>query len=263
MLKEREELVSQNKKAYFQGGGGENEPTPGKKKYKSDKAIVVQPRFEEPFYRNYDAYDTEGVNGPAKHGPGSGWHHMHEYKSIKEFLEHSRKKLKDKYKADDSWIEDNSANRKERIEKMKTRASLLTRLIKTAGSNEKFAIDFAIDDQIKSSPIIGEMDSYPASAQIGGYLDKYLPQDDFEDKSPDKLDFGRDYTEDDPGANLNFDDLEKFMTKYLSSKEPDLYGLPDGIDSEDKDSDITINHINPYAGETDSGNTMYEDKWNI
>ena len=63
-----------NKKAYFQGGGGVNEPTPKKKKYKSDPAIVVQPRFEEPLYRNYDLY-----NVPGNHGPGAGYHDLTKY----------------------------------------------------------------------------------------------------------------------------------------------------------------------------------------
>src|ERR1035441_10177158 len=93
--------MSQSKKAYFQGGGGVNEPTPKETKYKAEPAILVQPRFEEPFYRNYDLYNTEGINGPAKYGPGAGWHHMHEYKSIREYLQHQRQRLKGKYVADD------------------------------------------------------------------------------------------------------------------------------------------------------------------
>jgi hypothetical protein len=124
-----------NKKAYFQGGGGVNEPTPGKKKYPVEPAIVVQPRFKEPFYRNYDLYDTEGVSGPAQHGPGSGWNHMDEHESIQEFLEFRRKRLKGKYVADDSYIEDKPSNYQERVEKMKIRASLFNRIIKQAGGN--------------------------------------------------------------------------------------------------------------------------------
>ncbi|CAB4197086.1 hypothetical protein UFOVP1290_606 [uncultured Caudovirales phage] len=45
--------MSQSKKAYFQGT---EEPSPKKKKYKSDPAIVVQPRFEEPFSINNGTY---------------------------------------------------------------------------------------------------------------------------------------------------------------------------------------------------------------
>lgn len=89
------------KRGYFQGGGLSNEPTSHKKKYKSDPAIVAQPRFKEPFYRNYDY-----TNQPGEHGPGSGWIDMQNYKSIGEFLKAKRKKMKDKYQTDDSYIQD-------------------------------------------------------------------------------------------------------------------------------------------------------------
>ncbi len=415
-----------NKQAYFQGGGGVNEPTPGHKKYKVDKAIVVQPRFEEPFYRNYDLYMTEGVDGPPKLGPGAGWHHMHEYKSISDFLAAKRQYMKDKYKANDSWIEDTKPNRDERIDKMKTRAYLLSRLVKTAekqidendgpnfdygkgmysnmdkyksvkdfekhvpkGTGAFFAddnedymmppkehgtsvydwknspyqgkpkatkcddndlgtgfyenlkhyksvrdfiehtplgrdhgakikpewerakdpnksdvnhIDFPVDESIESgsilgdsesynSPIqlgptggedttispgqvnLGDFESYPYSAQIGGLLDKYLPQNDFEDKTPSALDFGRDYTEDavpqggrrydeDPEDVPPSDIYDKLLKKYLPAPTSGLYGLPDGVDLPDEDlGDPT--DINPDYGTTDVGITMYEDKWNI
>lgn len=205
------EKSMQNKNAYFQNGQGKdnpNTPTPKKKKYKSEPALVNQPRFEEPLYRNYDLYETEGVKGPAKHGPGVGWHDMHKFKSIKEFLESKRKKLKDKYEADDSWIQDDGSLSKTPPEnsKLKTRAYLFAKLTKTARMpgmglihtlNRKFknkkAIDFPIDDQV--TPILGDQGTYSDSAQIGGYLDKYLPENDFEGKSPDQLNFGRDYAE--------------------------------------------------------------------
>lgn len=321
--------MSQNKRGYYRGGGGENEPTPGKKKYKADPAILVQPRFKEPFYRNYDAYETEGVDGAPKLGPGAGWHHMHEYKSIKDFLDAKRRHMKKKYKAEDSWIEDTESNRKERIDNMKTRATILSRLTKNADymlppkehgtkiydwknspyqgipkatkRHDSNNIDFPIDDQIGSDPIMGDSESYsspiqlgPAgddttispeqtnlgnsesysnSVQIGGLLDKYLPQNDFEDKTPDQLDFGRDYTEDtgpqggrryneDPEDAPSTDIFEKLIKKYMPAPTSGLYGLPDGVDLPDEDlGDPT--DINPDYGTTDVGITMYEDKWNI
>lgn len=321
--------MSQNKRGYYQGGGGVNEPTPGKKKYKADPAILVQPRFKEPFYRNYDVYMAEGVDGPPKLGPGAGWHHMHEYKSIKDFLDAKRQYMKNKYKAEDSWIEDTENSRKERVEKMKTRAALLSRLVKNADhmmppkehgtsiynwKNSPYQgipkapkkhdcndIDFPIDDQIGSGPILGDSESYsspiqlgpdgddttispeqtnlgnsesyPNSAQIGGLLDKYLPQNDFEGKTPDQLDFGRDYTEDtglqggrryneDPEEAPSADVFEKLIKKYMPAPTSGLYGLPDGVDLPDEDlGDPT--DINPDYGTTDVGITMYEDKWNI
>lgn len=339
------------KQSYFQGGGGENEPTPKKKKYKSEPALVNQTRFVEPFYKNYDVYETEGVNGPPKHGPGAGWHDMGKYKSIKEFLAAKRKKLQDKYKADDSWIQDDGSLTK-KDPKKSVRAAILYNLVKLAeacndsdieytdrtdayicknclhmGPNcgepkptskelhaeknhnpdhidwsndgdkqdpkylkwkkslnkDNNSIDFPIDDQI-SDPIIGNSGSYSDSVPIGGASDEYLPLDDFEGKSPDKLDFGRDYVEDEKMAgcancgflgrdneedpcpdcgdssdsNKQFGNvnIDKFMEKYLNPAEPPIYGLPDGI-LPIKDLDSPSNEQLQY-GTTDSGNTFYD-----
>lgn len=290
--------MSQNKKAYFQGGGGVNEPTPKKKKYKSDPAIVVQPRFEEPLYRNYDLYETEGVNGPAKHGPGVGWHDMHKYKSIADFLKDKRKKLKDKYKADDSWVEDNGSITKKDPSKIKVRARIFSKLIKNA-------IEFPLDDY--TDPTLGDSESdnlVGKSNPLGGYLDKYLPKNDFEGKMPTDLTFGhKDPNESDDysgcsdediaytdardayyckrcghlghngptkpkptakelhsGKDYTLDDnnLDKLEQKYLNPTESPLLGLPDGVDSEAKDAVQTINDINPEYGTTDSGNQTYK-----
>lgn len=398
------------------GGGGVNEPTPGKKKYKSDTAIVVQPRFVEPFYRNYDLYDVEGVDGPAKHGSGSGWSHMNEHKSVKDFLEFRRKRLQGKYVAEDSWIEDTSANRKERVEKMKIRASLLSKLVKTAtkkckdsdvvytdsrdayicgnclhmsencfgtpkltakelhagknhnpdridwrdgsdrendpnyqkwkkavaadnndGPNFDYGkglysnmgkyksvkdfeehddkgsgalmvddnadhmlppkehgtkiydwknslyqgkpkapkrydsnnIDFPIDDQIGSDPIVGNSgSSYVDSIPIS-YQENYTAEPDQDGKGEATLDFGYDLTNEDVPVGrsdpdkLNKIDLDKLEKKYLTPAETDIYGLPDGVSPEGKDADQTIETENPEFGIPDSGRQMYEDKWNI
>lgn len=235
--------MSQNKKAYFQGGGGVNEPTPHKRKYKTEKAILVQPRFTEPFYMNYDTYETEGVNGHPKLGPGGGWHNMHKYKSISEFRDAKRKHMKDKYKADDSYIEDTKENRDYRISKMKIRANIFNQMI-------KIAMDFPIDDQIGSGSIIGDSGTYSDSAQIGGQLDEYLPLNDFEDKSPEQLNFGRDYVEDEDPP-----DVDRLIEKYLTPAEPGLFGMPDGIDSKE-DLDMPSQDQQQY-GTTNSGNTLY------
>lgn len=115
------------KLAYFQGGGGVNEPTPGQKKYQSDPAIVVQPRFKEPFYRNYDLYTIPGME---EVGPGTGYHDLQNHKSVQEFLEARRKRLAPRYKADDSWIQDNGDRTKS--PNIKARAEIFSRIIKTA-----------------------------------------------------------------------------------------------------------------------------------
>jgi hypothetical protein len=347
------EKVMPNKKAYYQGGGGVNEPTPGKPKYKADKAITVQPRFVEPFYRNYDLYDVEGVDGPAKHGPGSGWNHMNDFNSVKEFLDFRRQKLKGKYVAEDSWIEDTVANRKERVEKMKLRASALNRIVKTASGDhfrilcsncgattaqcrcpgyfhdsepqtiryadscgvckktagpnydlgtglydnldkydsvEDFRkhkpkgqgalmdvnhIDFPIDDQV--TPIEGNMGTYVDSIPIS-YQENYTAEPDQDGKGEETLDFGEDLTNEEMPSGRPFEsadpqpksnkvhkkiDLDKMEQKYLTPAETEIYGLPDGVDSEAKDADQTISTENPDYGITDSGRQMYGDKWNI
>ena len=55
--------MSQNKKAYYQGT---EEPAPKKKKYKSEKAIVDQVRFEEPFYKSLGLEKEEDVINEIK-----------------------------------------------------------------------------------------------------------------------------------------------------------------------------------------------------
>ena len=332
------------KKAYFLGGGGVNEPTPGKPKYKAEDAITVQPRFVEPFYRNYDLYMAPGVSdGPPVHTPGVGYHHLMNYKSVKEYLEEVRKFLRGKYVAEDSYITEK--NRAEREKKMKLRASLLSKIVKLAGDEndgpnfdygdgaytamsegkkmksitdaphkspgafftDDNELDFPFDNvesDIDSGSIIGDSESfekpialgpvgepndttispgavnlgdfeaYPASAQIGGYLDKYLPQNDFEGKTPADLDFGRDYSEeiggdrayegeDDEGSLVKNDKLEELSDKYLKpSPTHGLFGLPDGVDLPDEDlGDPT--DLNPDYGTYGPESRMYEDKWNI
>jgi len=120
--------MSLNKKGYFQGGGGVNEPTPGEKKYKSDPALVVQPRFKEPFYRNYDLYTIPGMEDI---GPGTGYHGLQGYNSVSEFLEARRERLKPRYVADDSWQLDSGKRTKENPG-IKARAAIFERIIKTA-----------------------------------------------------------------------------------------------------------------------------------
>lgn len=133
--------MSVNKKAYFQGGGGVNEPTPGKKKYKSDPALVVQPRFKEPFYRNYDLYTIPGME---EVGPGTGWHGLQNYKSVKDFLADRRKRMQPRYVADDSWQID-SGERVKKNPDCKARMAILERIIKTANPN---ACEFCGENKI-------------------------------------------------------------------------------------------------------------------
>ena len=257
-----------NKQSYFQGGGGVNEPAkPGEKKYHSDPAIVVQPRFKEPFYQNYDLYTVPGMEDV---GPGTGWHGLQNYKSVTEFLKARRERLKPRYVADDSWQLDNGKRTKENP-KIKARAKLLSRIIKTA-------IDFPLDETL--DPTVGDNQGEEAKGPLG-YSDVSTPAYDFEGKSPGTLNFGRDYSGSDqyprgcpkcgflggPGGPV-------YDTTYpcpqchqggaivmgdesiLAPGSEGPYGLPEGIELPDEDLTNSKN-INPYYGTTDSGNTMY------
>ena len=223
-----------NKYSYFQGT---EEPKPKKQQYKPDDSIVVQPRFVELFYRNYDLYDV-----PGKHGPGTGAYRMDKHKSVKDFIKSKRKKLKNKYKAQDSY---KSEERKKRIE---ARMSLLNNIV-------KHAIDFNIDNIIKSLPILGDQGSYSDSVPIGGQLDEYLPLNDFEGKMPTQLNFGRDYQDD--------GELEEtpVLINALSPREPELL-FPNGVSPiEDLDADKTRADKNPEYGIIDSGSLAYQNMW--
>ena len=268
-LKEQQEKINrQNKKeterqlkrAYFQGGGGVNEPSPGKKKYKSDKAIVVQPRFKEPFYRNYDLYETEGVDGSAKHGPGSGlYQNMSKYKSVSEYLENKRKQNKDKYKSDDSWILDNGSLTKQNIN-AKARMKILNKIITLANNNlDNNNIDFPIDDFIGSGAILGDSGTLSDSVFIGGQLDEYLPNPDFEGKNVTELNFGRDYVDSFDTINSLQEKFDNLLDEPIMPKETDIFGLPQGI-SPPEDLDH-LNNENSQYGTTDSGNTVYNKMW--
>lgn len=126
------------------------------------------------------------------------------------------------------------------------------------------ANDIPNDGILPGSVGLGDFESYPYSAQIGGYLDKYLSQPDFDDKPESTIDFGNDLTDDDEEPyDLEEPDLKHLFNKYLNS-EPDhgLYGLPDGVDLPDEDlGDPTM--IDPDYGTLGPESLIYEDKWNI
>lgn len=258
--KQTKEESNNIKKAYFQGGGGANEPTPKKKKYKSDRALVMQPRFKEPLYHNYDLYETEGVDGPAKQGPGTGFYqNMDKYDSVSDFRSKKDKRNKGRFESKDMYKEDDgSLTYSEKKRKMIDRRAKLFYLF------FKQAIDFAIDDQIKSDPILGDSGTVSDSVPIGGQLDEYLPEHDFEGKDPTSLNFGRDYTENEDDIHL--DRIKKILESYknnpITPKETDIFGLPQGVDPpEDLDNPDEPSNGNPGYGTTDSGNNTYDNMW--
>jgi hypothetical protein len=246
-----------NKKSYFHGGGSVNEPTPGKKKYKSDPAIMIQPRFKEPFYHNYDLYIIPGMKDI---GPGTGWHGLQNYNSVQSFLKDRRKRLKSHYVSDDLWQLDNG-------KRVNARIDLLRKLVKNSIKIESISqwrkhqddndLDFQLDEYTDPAVEVGINEQADHNTNpLGGFLDDYLPQNDFENKSPDNLDFGRDYDGEYTEPKHEIDKIEKLIQTYLDfhAHRPPLE-MPDGIQEEEESTQP--NNPNGQYGETDSGNTFY------
>lgn len=277
--------MSSNKKAYFQGGEKSHEEAKTKRPYKAEPALVMQPRFKEPLYRNYDIYEVDGVDGKAKHGPGEGWHAMQNYKSVAEFLKDRRERSKKKYHAEDLWKQDDGSLTKH-PKASKARMEFLS-IIKNANNNShdhftcegcghrcrckeggknivkscQFCkigtidtnnIDFPIDDQIKSSPIIEDSGSVGNANLTGGNLDEYLPEEDFEGKLPSDLEYG--YDTQNSGKKDKLYHIDQLLNKYLDYGENSpLYGLSDGLPEQEEFEDI----IDPSSGKTESGTDIY------
>ena len=245
--------VKLNKKSYFQGGGGVNLPTPKKRKYKADPAILVMPRFKEPLFRNYDYTEQPGVNGKAKHGPGTGAY-SGKYKSIKEFRKAKKKNLK-KYKAEELWQHDDGSITKSRKDKIKRRANLIQLMI-------KYAIDLPYDES-PTGPILG--DSYNRD-YIGGLTDEYLGPVDEAGRKEDALNYGqqKDIPESEalPARELNKEKIEELLSKYLNliPKETDLFGMPGGVESPELDAD-KMKQDSQYFGNTDPPNDEKKIPW--
>lgn len=124
------------------------------------------------------------------------------------------------------------------------------------------------------------------SPQIAGEH-SYTPLEDFDGRSDDALNFGRDYDDEAAPVGRTWDeafvddvneeiqekewDLDRLAAKYdsnedfdmLNPAETEIYGLPDGVQPDAKDPDQTIQNENPYTGISDISRQMYEDKWNI
>jgi hypothetical protein len=123
-------------------------------------------------------------------------------------------------------------------------------------------IDFPVDDQINSGPILGESSSYSESAQIGGRTDTGFFYPDSEGIGQENLTHGVNSLENNKEKNVSrndsLDDLEKILDEVLNSSEPDLLGLQDGI-LHKEDLDQPLDGIkNPFYGVVDSGNTSYD-----
>ena len=137
--------------------------------------------INEPFKTNYDTY-----------GPDSGWHQMHNFKSIQEFLKHKRKR------------------RAKKIKKLQQRIDWLF----------KKAIDFQIDDQMNS--FIETEHSNPAA----GLLTLTLPEVDFENKDPSELNFGRNYDSEE------IESTDVVNEESFTPNPAPLFGLSDTLSDE-------------------------------
>jgi len=244
-----------SKIAYFHGGGGVNEPTPKKQKYKPEKKLIHTPRFEEPLYKNYDLYETEGVDGPAKHGPGTGLYSK-KYKSVSDFRK-NKKNILDKYVAKDLYLEPDGSITVEKKKKAIRRMALLS-LIKE--SNDINYIDFP-DDQLQSVLITNDSGIMPESNLTGGLADHVTMPSDEEGRNPySDLDYEKEHADEVP-IGRSYEKINELLNKYLNCKEPPIFGLPQGDISPEE-----FDHINdrvPGYGNTDSGNTALTDAHNI
>lgn len=148
--------MSKLSKAYFQGAGEANEPSPKKKKYKGEPINQDLTKARGVFFKNYDLYDT---GGPS---PGTGlYQHMSEYESVSDFR---RKK------------------RKENISKR--RKAFFEALLLTTASDKNNLTD-ATEDTITSIPW------NPGVGSPVGLLDNMYPGEDLEDKPVSNLYYGR------------------------------------------------------------------------
>jgi len=186
------------------------------------------------FFKNYDLYETEGVNGPAKQGPGTGFYqNMDKYKSVSDFRKKKKKRMK---------------NRK---------LALLSVILKNATDNN--SIDFPNDDLVTgiSPGSAGEnMDGTPY-AGFGGMSDYY----DNRNPETSEIPVGEDLMSPDsdelvmkksPKADIN--------QMALQPGESPIMGLPDG-QKPIEDQDNNRFRTNKYFGIQDSGRNIYDNVW--
>ena len=113
----------------------------------------------------------------------------------------------------------------------------------------KVAIDFPIDSQV--TPILSEEPSYQSSIGIGGLYDSMTPLPDQEDKTVDKLNFGRDYSFDEPMSE------EEIIDQIINPAEPNMYGEKSIIPPEELDQ---LYKEDPRYGVTNVGTRIHEVK---
>ena len=118
------------------------------------------------FFRNYDLYNTEGVDGSPKNPtPGTGlFHDLGKVKSVKDFL-----------------------NKKKKEQKRRKMALLMAIVYPESVENKKYASQDPYEDQdiTPLAPIS------PAEVAPIGMLDGIYPKSDLDGKSIENLYYGR------------------------------------------------------------------------
>lgn len=208
------------------------------KQYKSDEAIVAQPHLREPLFRNYDLYETEGVDGKAKHSPGTGYNNLNQFKSIKEFRD-AKKKNTDKYVAEDSYKQDDGS------------------IIKKKRSERRLALLYALGIDFPGQELTYNTDNPQASSinPYGGITDQYTQSVDFDGKTNSNLNYGQEKDYPNDISELSEEDMDKL----LNSAEPPFLGMDDTTDSRE-DLETNIPSGEPRHGKTYNGNHTFIDE---
>jgi hypothetical protein len=179
--------------------------------------------MNQPFFSNYDLYDTEGVNGKAKGGPGTGIYSGKD-KSFSQF----------------------------RSRKSKARKKLLKDMVRKAGI--KLAIDFDSDQNIHETEIIGDSGSVADSNLGGGLLDDYTQSTDSNSIEPTTPGYAE-------NLDINEPNDKEYAAEPVVGAEPGLFGSQENFSNpEDLDADALENAGSHY-GITDSGNLSYQHLW--
>lgn len=184
------------------------------------------------FFKNYDLYETEGANGPAKIGPGAGFYqNMDKYKSVSDFLKQKRKRIN------------------------KRKNALLMIAKKAFDENHiDFPIDYLYTDILSDIAGDTEMSGNYFAAIPTSYNEFYTS--DIEEESA--------YNSNIKVKNMgekeySMKDLKKDLFEFetLNPAESDVYGLKQIVNPRE-DLEEMYNR-NPFSGTTDLGINIYKD----
>lgn len=182
------------------------------------------------FFKNYDLYETKGVNGPAKTGPGAGFYqNMDKYKSISDFLKQKRKKIKQ-------------------------RKNALLMIAKKAFDQNyiDFPSDYLYTDILSDISGDTEMSGMYSASVPTSYNEFYVS--DIEEKST----YNSNIKVNNMGQkDYSIKDLKKDLFEFdtLNPSESDVYSLKQIVQPRE-DLETGYNK-NPFSGTTDLGINIY------